>query len=72
MIDLPPIIEPPAIIVPAKKRSGSRPDRTSQPSTRPTPTAPALAIGAIIVLSDGTPCEVYHIDGDRFWCWPLD
>lgn len=67
LLDIPPaqLETPPAIVVPAKRR-GRRERRGSRGTTT------AIAIGTILILSDGSECRVTHIDANgQPWCVPV-
>lgn len=77
MIDLPPTETAPAAIIEkidseAHKRgrrgrrtqSGQQTPREPRTGGSPRSAAPAYAIGAIVILDDGTPCRVDYIEPD--------
>jgi len=65
-MDWTPPPDPPAIIWQAKKKGGSSSRSRSRRSRA------AYAVGAIILLSDGTRCEVTGYDSTgQLWCRPL-
>lgn len=62
---------PPAIVQPAKKGGRSRAARQPipEPGQKPRRAWPYIA-GAIILLSDGTPCTVWEDTNGQIWCEP--
>lgn len=63
-----PTIDAPGVIAPAQVRGRSRGRDRSRRRTRRS-AAPYIA-GTVLILSDGTPCEVIEERG-RFYCVPL-
>jgi len=57
-----PDLKPPALVIPAKKRRKRRSGRNT-----------AIVVGAILILDDGTRCQVTHFDQTgQPWCQPLN
>jgi len=68
MMDWTPPPDPPAIIWQAKKKGGSR---SSTDNTAPS-SRTALYVGLVVILSDGTPCQITAIDPTgQAYCVPL-
>lgn len=63
-------IEAAPMLIEARSR---RRDSRRNPTPRRSRTAPAMIIGAIVLLDDGTKCRVEYIDRtkNRFYCIPL-
>ena len=70
MFDITPQIIPPAIAIPGDETRRAQPVKGKKKSSR---TATIVAIGAIIILSDGSKCQVVAYDKNgQPLCTPVE